>query len=388
MTESAVVYSALTESADAGAHLGRAILDAFQGNAPDAVVVFASARHDYAELLQALHAQCQPGAMVGCSSAGEFINQQQGEHAACAIGLRSADIFFAAGLGRQLANAPDQTAQEIVSSFVGVGAEPTLFHSALVLTDALAGGADDLIERLNILTGGTYRFFGGGAGDDAHFQQTHVFCGTEVYTGAAVALEMLSRKPLGIGVRHGWQPASAPMRVTEAEGMRLISLNAMPAIEAVQEHARMTGQPFNPTEPLSFFLHNTLGIDTGTGYKLRVPLSIQEDGSIACAAEIPEGVIVQFMRATVNSSAEAAATATQAALEQLQGHVPEVALFFDCVATRLRMGAEFGLEMKSLEQTLGGAKYAGCNTYGQVARTEGQFSGFHNCTAVVCVIPA
>lgn len=33
------------------------------------------------------------------------------------------------------------------------------------------------------------------------------------------------------------------------------------------------------------------------------------------------------------------------------------------------------------------ATRAGCNTYGQIARAEGQFSGFHNCTAVVCVIP-
>jgi hypothetical protein len=30
---------------------------------------------------------------------------------------------------------------------------------------------------------------------------------------------------------------------------------------------------------------------------------------------------------------------------------------------------------------------AGFNSYGQIVRAEGQFSGFHNCTAVVCVFP-
>jgi hypothetical protein len=30
----------------------------------------------------------------------------------------------------------------------------------------------------------------------------------------------------------------------------------------------------------------------------------------------------------------------------------------------------------------------GCNTHGQIARAEGQFEGFHNCTAVVCLLPA
>lgn len=388
MTESSVAYSSIADSAEAGAHLGATILDAFEEKSPDALIVFASSQHNYSHLLHALKDACQPQIMIGCSSAGEFINQMQGEHSACAIGLRSNEIQFRAGLGQQIGSQLEQAAQDIANSFAGVNTEPMLFHSALILTDALAGGADDLIERLNVFTGGSYRFFGGGAGDDARFQKTHVFYGTEVYTGAAVALEMLSRKPIGIGVRHGWQPASAPLRVTESAGMRLISLNSMPAVEALQEHAEATGQHFDLAQPLAFFLHNTIGIDSGTGYKLRVPLALHEDGSISCAAEIPEGMIVQFMRATVNSSAEAAASATQSALDQLQGNTPEVALFFDCVATRLRMGDKFGLEMTTLEQTLGGAKYAGCNTYGQVARAEGQFSGFHNCTAVVCVIPA
>nr|MBA2743182.1 FIST C-terminal domain-containing protein [Chthoniobacterales bacterium] len=85
---------------------------------------------------------------------------------------------------------------------------------------------------------------------------------------------------------------------------------------------------------------------------------------------------------------EAAANATRAAVDQLNGHEPGVALFFDCVATRLRMGREFGNELDALKEVLGETQFAGCNTYGQVARTTGQFNGFHNCTAVVCVLPA
>jgi hypothetical protein len=77
-----------------------------------------------------------------------------------------------------------------------------------------------------------------------------------------------------------------------------------------------------------------------------------------------------------------------AALAQLKGQRPAAALFFDCAATRLRMGQTFGLELRSLEGALGPVPYAGSNTFGQIARAEGQFSGFHNCTAVVCVIPA
>jgi hypothetical protein len=119
-----------------------------------------------------------------------------------------------------------------------------------------------------------------------------------------------------------------------------------------------------------------------------VPLAAKEDGSIVCAAEIPEGASVSIMSTDVASTKEAAAKATRSAMSQLNGHKPQVALFFDCVATRLRMGREFQNELTALKEVLGPVPFAGWNTYGQVARAEGQFSGFHNCTAVVCVLPA
>jgi hypothetical protein len=177
------------------------------------------------------------------------------------------------------------------------------------------------------------------------------------------------------------------MRVTESVGNRVVSLNAGSAVETFEEHARQTGQLFNHKEPIPFFLHNILGIDTGQGYKLRVPLAVHDDGSVSCAAEIPTGAIVCIMGTDSASASEAAATAARAAMARLNGGAPGVALFFDCVATRLRMGRDFGTELQAVEQVLGTARFAGCNTYGQVARAEGQFSGFHNCTAVVCILP-
>jgi hypothetical protein len=66
---------------------------------------------------------------------------------------------------------------------------------------------------------------------------------------------------------------------------------------------------------------------------------------------------------------------------------PAAALFFDCVATRLRMDERFQDELAGLKGRLGSVPLTGCNTHGQIARAEGQFEGFHNCTAVVCVFP-
>jgi hypothetical protein len=387
-TQSAVVYTKADRSAEAGMQLGQQILTQLPGEAPDAVILFISPKYEVAELLRGLSQACRPKLIVGCTSAGEFTHASSGEGQACALALRSSTIKFAAGIGRHITRDRVAAAKSITAQFKGTSEVQHAYSAALVLTDALAGHADELIEELTVQTGGNHQFFGGGAGDDANFKHTQVFCNGEVATDAAVALEILSPAPIGVGVRHGWYPASRPMRVTEVDGMRLISLNSIAAVQAFRDYARESEQSFDEANPTPFLLHNILGIETGHGYKLRVPLAIRDDGSIVCAAEIPEGATVCIMATDPAATCGAAADATRAALDQLLGRPPQVALFFDCVATRLRMGREFGAELSTIKGLLGNTHFAGCNTYGQVARTDGQFSGFHNCTAVVCVLSA
>ena len=385
-TQSAVVQTDLTDSREAGAALASQICEAL-GEAPDAVILFASPRHDFPQLLAALDAGCKPRCLVGSSSAGEFTSSAQGTGLACAVALRSPAMRFTATLARRLSRDREAAARELTSGFQGPGNPAFAHRAALVMTDALAGHAEELVEQIAALSGGSYRFFGGGAGGDDSFQKRFVFRGTEAIADGAVALEILSQQPLGIGVRHGWTPNSKPMRVTEAEGTRIASFNAVAAVETFEEHAEKTNQAFDRKAALPFLLHNILGVDTGHGHKLRVPLSVNDDGSLACATEVPEGATVRIMNVSAAAAAKAAAESTADALRQLGGKRPAVALFFDCVATRLRMGKEFGFELAAVQEALGDTRFAGCNTIGQIASSEGQFSGFHNCTAVVCVIP-
>jgi len=385
--QTATASTNASEAREAGRRLASDIIRGL-GRAPQALMVFAAPSYDHEALLDELAIHCPAALVVGASSAGEFMNHELGEGLACALGLAGEDVRFGMGVARDVAGGTAEAARQITSGFTGLTDYAFPHRSALVMADALAGHADLLVDELTLATGGQYQFFGGGAGDNAQFQRTSVFLGREVLNGAAVALEILTAKPLGIGVRHGWTPASAPFRVTEADGMRLISLNGLPAAEAFQTFAAATGQVLDPAAPIPFFLHNILGIESGETHRLRVPLAILPDGSILCAAEAPEGAVVHIMRASVASAVDAAQEATQAALAALGGLKPQAALFFDCVATRLRMGDQFSEEVTSVREQLAGADLVGCNTHGQIARAEGQFEGFHNCTAVVVAIPA
>src|SRR5665213_2482572 len=383
--KASVVSSDSRDSAIAGKYLATEVRTSLS-RPPGALVVFAAPQHDHQALLLAIRKELPDTIVVGASSAGEFTNVTSGQGLACAMGLVGDDVVFSYSVGHNLAMNATAAAQEIVSGFTPTPPGRFPFRSALVLADALAGHAAILVDQLTLATAGQYQFFGGGAGDDAQFQKTTVFCGEEVLSDAAVALEILSSKPLGVGVSHGWRPASRAYRVTASDGMRVISLDGFPAVEAFEEHAEGSRQTLDRKDPLPFVLHNIIGVDSGPDHRLRVPLAVDDEGAVICAAEVPVGSVVRIMRTSMESAVSAAKQAANAALAALDGP-PAAALFFDCVATRLRMGDEFGSELSSLQQRFSEVPLTGCNTHGQIARAEGQFSGFHNCTAVVCVFP-
>ncbi len=369
---------------------GRDLLEQLRaglGDEPSAIVLFAAPTYNHLGLLDQI-VSASNALLVGASSAGEFVNRQRGDGLACALGLTGEDVIFTASAASGLHDEPAAAARKLVGRFRGLDYGSKPHRSALVMTDALAGHADVLVEEMTVATSGRYQFFGGGAGDNAQFSRTSVFLGREVFNDAAVALEILSEKPVGIGVQHGWTPASEALRATDAEGSRLIGINGFPAVGAFESHAKAIGQKFDRNDPIPFFLHNVIGIDTGAGHRIRVPLAVKEDGSIISAAEIPRGSIIHIMKATNSSTIGAAEAAVESAFVAMGSHKPSAAIFFDCVATRLRMGQAFEDELEGVRKKLVGAQLMGCNTHGQIARAPGQFDGFHNCTAVVCLLPS
>ena len=370
----------------AAAHLSQQ-LGASDRGGPSALIVFAGPNYDHVMLLDSLATNFPSSVIVGSSSAGEFAEGEVSEGVVC-LRLSGEDADFQAAVGRGLRADVSHAAKQIASKFKASNQRRRAFSSALVLTDALAGHASGLVDELTLATGGQYAFFGGGAGDNAQFAKTTVFYGREVLSDAAVALEILSDKPIGIGAVHGWVPASQAMRVTETLGMSIVSIDGFPARDAFERHAALTRQHLNLDEPIPFFLHNVIGIRSSAGHHLRVPLAFERDGAVVCASEVPTGSIVQIMRSTNTSAVEAAKGAVRAAVAALGDSRAEAGLFFDCVATRLRLGDHFGEELAAVTDTLPSIPFTGCNTHGQIVRAEGQFNGFHNCTAVVCLFPA
>src|ERR1700686_3959297 len=90
--------------------------------APDVVILFAGPHYDHAAVLSAFKQACSTKYLLGSSSAGEFTSQKHGENTASALALRSADMHFAVGVGRDLSKQRGQVAEDVLSSFYGLRA--------------------------------------------------------------------------------------------------------------------------------------------------------------------------------------------------------------------------------------------------------------------------
>lgn len=245
----------------------------------------------------------------------------------------------------------------------------------------------DLIDEVMLQTEMQYQLFGGAAADDTRFEKTFVFCNDQVLSEGFVCAEVLSTEPFGIDLSHGWGPSSTPMRVTKSEGLVLHELNGRPAWELYEEYIEGNRLDVSMEQTGVFLLNRILGIVSGNDHKLRVPLKKNSDGSLYCAAEVPQGAVVQIMESDDISTISSGGIALERARKKLGDQSVAGALVFECVATRLRLGEKFAQEVASMQSALGCSPLMGCNSYGQLARIHGQFSGMMDATALACVIP-
>jgi len=361
------------------------------GAPPVLGVVFASSKVDLAALARGIASELGDTPVIGCSSAGEFADTAISD-GGVALGLIGSDVIgVSIGMGTGLRESTPRAVRDLCGELKAnrreapgaADGQRTIF----LLTDGMAGNGEALVDTLSMEVGGGVAIAGGAAGDDGAFQETFVVAGDRVAQDAVVAAELITPRKLGIGVHHGWCAASDPGAVTKAEGARLIEIDGKPAIDFYKAYAARRGVELTPENQNEFVFTHELGIVLmNDELKVRAPLSVNEDGSINCATEVPTGQKVRVCEGDHDAIVAAARTAAEQAMSGLGGPAAG-AIVFDCVARKLVLGDGFSREVDAFRDVVG-APVMGFNTYGEIAKVRGQLSGFHNTTAVVAVIPA
>ncbi|MFT3713221.1 MAG: FIST N-terminal domain-containing protein [Archangium sp.] len=359
------------------------------------VAIFSSTEVNFEGLMKEATARFPGAAVIGCTTAGEFTGATEGKGHFVAWALSGDDVTVRAGMGTGL-KADAEAALNAAITLPDIDSERP-HRTAILLLDPLSGNGEEASLLATTILGPTVKLAGGAAGDDLQFKRAVVGCGTRVATDALVVALLESKKPLGIGVKHGHLPLSKkPLTVTKASGSTVQEIDGKPALavwkEEVRDAAGALGVNVDTAKLADLgphFLRFEAGLIAGPNeYKIRAPLSADEHGAISFACGLPEGAVIRVTSSKEPDQIAAAKEAARRARKALGSSKVAGALVFDCICRNLILGPQFESAVHGIASELDGAPLAGFETYGEIAMELGQSSGFHNTTTVVLAFPS
>jgi methyl-accepting chemotaxis protein len=373
------------EAHEAGKTLAREVRSRLARASPRLLVAFASTAQPLDIVMKELASAFPEATCLGASTAGEFTEARDAKNSAAVFAL-AGDYRVFAGMGVALKADPEAA---VTGALDGL---PRQLHgypyrTALLLLDPLSGNGEETTLLVASQLGEDVRLAGGAAGDDLAMRATHVACGTFASSDAIVVALIFSKKPLGVGVCHGHQPLSPPLKVTRAQGNIVREIDGKPAWKVWLDQTRSRAAEPNKEQEGAFLLRYEAGLATGDAYKIRAPLARLDDDSISFACGIPEGSVIRITESEPGRQIDSAREAARRARQQLGDSRPAGALVFDCICRNLILREQFGQAVRGIAEELGTVPIAGFETYGEIALDAGDMSGFHNTTSVVLAFP-
>jgi len=354
---------------------------AVPGRATLVLVFGAPGFMDDPSALEDLKAAYPEGLILGCSTSGEIhgARVEDGSLSVAVAGFERTPLKLA---GAEVHGA--ESSREAGAALARLLDAPDL-RGVLVLSDGLGVNGSELVRGFNDLFQGRVAVTGGLAGDGDRFTRTWVLHEGLPASGRVEAVGFYGDAVrLTHGSKGGWDTFGPERRITRAAGNVLFELDGKPALELYKSYLgdRASGLPATALLfPLA--LREKAGEDRRL---VRTVLAVDEtDQSMTFAGDVPEGSLVQFMRANFErliGGAEAAA----AGLGVVAG-APALAVAISCVGRRLVLGERAEEEVEATLQALPpGTEQVGFYSYGEISPYANGTCDLHNQTMTLTLI--
>jgi len=354
----------------------------------DLLMVFASAKFEQQDLLRGIKSICQGATIVGCSTAGEITTAGPAKASVAVMGFKSDALRFSAGLGCGLSQDARGAGQKCAQE--AIRAKLYKRHVFIMLPDGLSGNGADAIRGAQEVLGTSFPIVGGSAGDDYLFQKTYQYYQDKVFSDAVVGILFGGEISVGIGSRHGWHAIGKGHEVTKGRGNIIERLYGREALEIYRDYFGEEAQKLKEFSWAKIGTIYPLGmsIPDEEEYLIRYAFKATPEGSLVCAAEVPQGSQVRLMIADKEGVLNAAREAAARAREDLKDAKILAIIIFDSIARKRILGRRAKEEIEVIKKTLGAAApVIGFYSYGQQAPLRAQRyigkSYFHNETVVV-----
>ncbi|MGK4008656.1 FIST N-terminal domain-containing protein [Sorangium sp. So ce1036] len=326
--------------------------------------------------------------MVGCSSAGEI------------AGAAVRDGTLSVAVARFERTALRTAQVEVGSAAESFAAGQALARKldrpglcgVLLLSEGLGVNGSQLVRGLNAALPESVVVTGGLSGDGTRFQRTWVCTGDTVRSGIVAAVGLYGEHVvIQHGSRGGWDQFGPERVVTRSEGNVLYEVDGRPALALYKEYLGDKASEL-PASALLFPL--SLRAAAGDEKALvRTVLAVDhEKQSMTFAGDVPEGHLVQLMKADferlIGGAERAARSAGEGAGEGSRaGGDGALAIAISCVGRRIVLGDRVEEEVEAVLGALPrGTQVAGFYSYGEIAPYATGHCDLHNQTMTLTVL--
>lgn len=364
------------DSKQAGVEAAKQALGSLGGE-PIMAMIFASTVFNYQEVLSGVMEVIGEVPVVGCSSAGVITNEGVHEQTVSVLLATGDSIEFTPIKIENISADMNEAGVKFGQAIDKVKGAKLAF----IFSDALSGNGTALVRGVMSVVGSNFPLVGGAAADDMHFKETVQFHNQEVLTNAAVGMVVSGEVRFAVGADHGWQPIGNTRTVTKAQGTTLYELDNKPAFEIYQDYFGDRASDFKQALSLAAVSY-PLGMkdDGAETYMIRVPLKVNDDGSIVCGAELIEGNVVSLMIGTTSSAMGAAKETTEKLSKKTADVKPRMVFISNCVARKVLYGERLKEEIENIHQLVGTeATIFGFYSYGQIAPLKHEVKNVATC---------
>ncbi len=267
-----------------------------------------------------------------------------------------------------------------VRAQLGDSAEATLF----LLFDAMVPNIATLLDELYLRLANRVHYMGVNAGSETFQPMPCLFDGNRLVQNGVLVI--LLKPHRGAILEHGYCAPPKMRMATSTEGNRIIQIDWRPAFEVYRELVKAQfGVEITRENFYKYAVHFPFGIVRANQEILvRIPVALQEDGSLFCVGEVPPNAVLTLLEAPAVDSVHTLDTLVAGLTAQVGTLADSELLLFYCAGRRLHLGIEAATrELAALAQRMKTARVAGALSLGEIgSSTQWGYPLFHNATLV------
>ena len=253
-----------------------------------------------------------------------------------------------------------------------------------LLFDSLVPNISTLLDEIYLQLANRVHYVGANAGSETFQPMPCLFDNERIIQNGA--LLMLLQPHLGATLAHGYSAPPKMISATSTEGNRIKQIDWRPAFEVYQELVRaQSGVEVTRENFYQHAVHFPFGIIRANHEILvRIPVALEEDGSLFCVGEVPANAVLTLLEAPKVDSPQTLQSLVQG-LTGINGDLTgsELLLFY-CAGRRLHLGLEAASgELRQFTQLTRAASVAGALSLGEIGSSlQWGYPLFHNATLV------